>query len=457
MTERLDDETGVTEEARDGAVPPRAELPPEVLPKEPATRPAPARRKRGRAQLAALFALLAAAGVFLGRHYLAKPEPGTRPVVASHAPPPPPVQAGMVRVGDFPVELVELGTVTPVYTMTVFSQIAGYLIDVEFKEGDYVKPGQELALVDPRPYEVQLEQYEAQLEQDQATLAEARMDLERYRTLNRQDSIARQTYEDQVYLVKQYEGKVKVDQANIDSARLNLIYCHITAPFEGRIGLRLVDPGNFVSPSSSTGIAVLTTMHPITVIFTLPEDDLPDVNAELKKHGALKVAAFDRADRRHLADGTLYAVDAEINTTTGMVNLRATFDNKDDALFPNQFVNAHLLVRTLHGVVIAPRAAILEGQQGYYTYVIGPDGKAEVRPVELGPQNRDEVVITKGLAGGEQVVTDGADRLRDGMTVRIIHPGAGDHAEAAPRARGAAGQGASGKPTVPPAPSPAAH
>jgi|BEDMetMinimDraft_2_1075160.scaffolds.fasta_scaffold01541_2 multidrug efflux system membrane fusion protein len=421
MTERIDEGQKVAESRR-GETERRAELPPEVLPKEPATRPAPTRR-RGRG-LAVLLVVLAAAGAMLFWHYHGAPRPHTRPEVSSREPPPPPVQAEPVRVGDFPVELVELGTVTPVYTMTVVSQIAGYLIDVEFKEGDYVKSGQELALVDPRPYEVQLEQYQAQLEQDQALLGQARMDLERYRTLNRQDSIARQTYEDQVYLVKQYEGKVKVDQANIDSARLNLIYCHITAPFEGRIGLRLVDPGNFVSPTSSTGIAVLTTMHPMTVIFTLPEDDLPDVLAELKKEGALKVAAYDRADRRHLADGTLYAVDAEINTTTGMVNLRATFDNKDDALFPNQFVNAHLLVRTLKGVVIAPRAAILEGQQGYYTYVIGPDGQAKVQPVTLGPQNRDAVVITKGLAGGEQVVTDGADRLRDGMKVRIIHPGA---------------------------------
>lgn len=435
MTERIDEGPDVAE-GTTGERGGRAELPPGVLPREPATRPAPVRRRGKGGGIALLLLLLIAAGGFVFWHHHGAPRTQLRPQAAVGEPPPPPVQAEMVRVGDFPVELVELGTVTPVYTMTVVSQIAGYLIDVEFKEGDYVKPGQELALVDPRPYEVQLEQYQAQLEQDQALLGQARMDLERYRTLNRQDSIARQTYEDQVYLVKQYEGKVKVDQANIDSARLNLIYCHITAPFEGRIGLRLVDPGNFVSPTSPTGIAVLTTMHPMTVIFTLPEDDLPDVLAELKKHGSLKVAAYDRADRRHLADGTLYAVDAEINTTTGMVNLRATFENRDDALFPNQFVNAHLLVRTLRGAVIAPHAAILEGQQGYYTYVIGPDGRASVRPVTLGPQNRDEVVITSGLAGGEQVVTDGADRLREGMRVRIIHPG--QAGAAPPPAAGAA-------------------
>ncbi len=402
--------------------PTRADAParvaPEIAPHEPLTRPPTARRGLRRGLI--LVALLVAAG--LGWWW----RPWRGPAHHTAAPPTgalsQPVREAEAIAGDFPVELVELGTVTPVYTVTVISQIAGYLMDVEFHEGEIVKQGQEIALVDPRPYQVLLEQYEGQLAADQASLGQARMDLERYHTLNRQDSIARQTYEDQVYVVKQYEGKVKLDQAEIDNAKLDLVYCHVVAPVTGRIGLRLVDPGNFVQPSSATGIAVIAQVQPITVIFTLPEDNVPAVLSELKKLGQLKVGAFDRSDTTHLADGTVYAIDSEINTSTGMVNLRAMFDNKNEELFANQFVNAHLLVSTLPHATIVPHAAVLTGMPGNYVYVINPDDTVSVRTVTIGPANKDETVITSGLKPGEHVVVDGADRLRDGSKVKIITP-----------------------------------
>ena len=409
-------------ETEPGAAPARADAParvaPEIAPHEPITRPPTSRRGLRRGLI--LVLLLAAAG--LGWWW----QPWRGP--AHHAATPPagalsqPVREAEAIAGDFPVELVELGTVTPVYTVTVISQIAGYLMDVEFHEGEIVKQGQEIALVDPRPYQVMLEQYEGQLAADQASLGQARMDLERYHTLNRQDSIARQTFEDQVYVVKQYEGKVKLDQAQIDNAKLDLIYCHIVAPITGRIGLRLVDPGNFVQPGSATGIAVIAQVQPTTVIFTLPEDNVPVVLGEIKKQGKLKVAAFDRSDAIHLADGTVYAIDSEINTSTGMVNLRAMFDNQNEALFANQFVNAHLLVTTRQHATIVPHAAVLTGMPGDYVYVINPDDTVSVRSVTIGPANKDETVITSGLKPGEHVVVDGADRLRDGSKVKIIAP-----------------------------------
>jgi multidrug efflux system membrane fusion protein len=391
----------------------------EVAPREPtilppATRPAAPRR---RAVAAGLLLVLLAAGLawWLGPWRGQAPRPARAPVTAL----PQPVREATAVSGDFPVTLTELGTVTPVYTVTVISQIAGYLMQVEFAEGQIVKQGQEIALVDPRPYQVMLEQDEGQLAVDQATLGQARMDLARYSRLNRQDSIARQTYEDQVYVVQQYEGKVKVDQAAIDNAKLDLVYCHIVAPIDGRIGLRLVDPGNFVQPNSTTGIAVIAQLQPITVIFTLPEDNVPEVLAALRRQGSLRVAAYDRSDSRHLADGTVFAIDSEINTTTGMVNLRASFDNKDEALFPNQFVNAHLLVSTVHDAVIVPHAALLNGAPGDYVYVINADHTVSVRPVTAGPRDQDRVVIAHGLKPGEHVVIDGADRLRDGAHVTI--------------------------------------
>lgn len=405
-----------------GAVPGRTEarIAAEIAPHEPITRPPQTPAKRRLWPGVALLLLLAMVG--LGWWFKPWRGPGSSPHVAHTVPLAQPVREAEAMAGDFPVELVELGTVTPVYTVTVISQIAGYLMNVEFHEGEIVQQGQEIALVDPRPYQVLLEQYEGQLAADQASLGQARMDLERYHTLNRQDSIARQTFEDQIYVVKQYEGKVKLDQAEIDNAKLDLVYCHIVAPITGRIGLRLVDPGNFVQPSSTTGVAVIAQVQPITVIFTLPEDNVPAVLAELKKQGKLKVAAYDRSDTTHLADGTVYAIDSEINTSTGMVNLRAMFDNKNEELFANQFVNAHLVVTTLSNATIVPHAAVLTGMPGNYVYVINPDHTVAVRPVTTGARNKEETVITSGLKPGEHVVVDGADRLRDGSKVTIIAP-----------------------------------
>lgn len=401
--------------------PPRSDISPRepaVLPPEtqPGTRPG----ARRRIALWLGIALLAA----LGLGWWLKPWERAHhgPAIVQGAPLRQPVREATAVSGDFPVTLIELGTVTPVYTVTVISQIAGYLMNVEFQEGQTVKQGQEIALVDPRPYQVMLEQYEGQLAADQATLGQARMDLERYHTLNRQDSIARQTFEDQAFVVKQYEGKVKVDQAQIDNAKLDLVYCHIIAPISGLIGLRLVDPGNFVQPISTTGVAVIAQIQPITVIFSLPEDNVPEVLAGLRASGSLQVAAFDRSDTQHIADGKVYAIDSEINTSTGMVNLRAMFDNKSTELFPNQFVNAHLLVKTLHGATIVPHAAILTGAPGPYVYIINSDTSVSVRAVTLGPQDKERSVITGGLKPGERVVVDGADRLRDGTKVTVLQP-----------------------------------
>ena len=395
---------------------------PPAVPREPAIRPSDARRRRGRQRRAGwIVALLVLAGAGLG--WWLQPWHGLlqRPARHAAALPQPVREAGAIS-SDFPVTLTELGTVTPVYTVTVISQIAGYLAEVEFQEGQIVRKGQEIALVDPRPYQAMLEQAEGQFAADEASLGQSRMDLARYDRLARSDSIARQTFEDQVFVVKQYEGKVKVDQAAIDTAKLDLVYCHITAPVGGRIGLRLVDPGNFVQSNSTTGIAVITQIQPITVIFSLPEDDVPDVLAEFNRHGRLAVAAYDRSDSRHLADGTVYAIDSQINTTTGMVNLRATFENAHEELFPNQFVNARLLVRTLARAVTVPRGAVLDGAAGAYVYVVNPDDTVSVRPVTPGPRDQEREVIAAGLKPGERVVTDGADRLREGTRVSIVPP-----------------------------------
>ena len=274
------------------------------------------------------------------------------------------VGAATIGQGDIRVIVNALGTVTPIATVTVQTQINGQLLEVGFTEGQLVKKGDFLAQIDPRPYQLLQAQFEGQLAHDQGLLAQSQVDLARYQKLAEQNSIARQQYEDQVYIVQQNEGTVKLDQAQIDQQKLNVIYCRIVSPVTGRIGLRLVDPGNYIQTTVTTGIAVVTQMQPITVIFPIPEDDLPDILPQLNAGTPLEVFAYDRANVKMLATGRVMALDSQIDTTTGTVKVRAQFDNADNALFPNQFVNAQLLVKTLHNVVTVPTAAIQRGAPG---------------------------------------------------------------------------------------------
>jgi multidrug efflux system membrane fusion protein len=341
------------------------------------------------------------------------------------------VGAATVSLNSVPVVVNALGTVTPIATVTVQSQISGYMTNVNFTEGQLVQKGAPIAQIDQRPYEVLKAQYEGQLAHDQGLLSQAQMDLKRYETLAAQNSIAKQQAEDQVFIVQQYEGSVKQDQGLVDAQTLNIAYCNITSPVTGRIGLRLVDPGNYVQSDSATGLAVITQLQPITVIFSIPEDDLPDVMPQMNSGAKLQVTAFDRANIKQLGVGNVIAVDSQIDTTTGTVKVRAQFDNADYTLFPNQFVNARLLVKTLQNAVSVPSAAIQLGSPGTtpgsppapYVYVIDNNNKVDVRQVITGPtfiaNNNSMTAITSGLSQGEHVVTDGADRLRAGLTVNV--------------------------------------
>ncbi len=332
-----------------------------------------------------------------------------------------PVVVASAVTGDIPEVLDALGTVTPLATVTVKTQIAGQLTRIAFKEGQTVKAGDFLAQIDPRPYQAQLEQYRGQLARDQALLREARLDLARYQTLVAQDSIARQQLDTQRSLVDQYLGAVATDQAEVDTARLNLTYCHITAPVSGRVGLRQVDQGNYVQTSDSGGIVVITQEQPISVVFTLPEDDLPAVARRLRAGARLPVEAFDRAQSVKLADGTLATLDNQIDSTTGTVKLRALFSNSEEALFPQQFVNAVLHLDTLRGVTVIPSAGVQRGVDGTFVYVVKADNTVTMRPVTLGPVSGERVAVLKGLKAGEQLVVDGTDRLREGSKV-APHP-----------------------------------
>jgi membrane fusion protein, multidrug efflux system len=338
---------------------------------------------------------------------------------AKHGVAPQAVGVAKAVSGSMPVTLDELGTVTPIATVTVLPQLSGYLTQVAFTEGETVTQGQFLAEIDPRPYAIQLEQDEATLAKDTASLGQARADLARFAQLAQQDSISAQQVDDQQFLVKQDEAAVQVDQANIDSAKLNLVYCHITSPVAGRVGLRLVDPGNYVTANSTTGIAVVTTIAPTTVIFSVAQTDLSPVLVRLGQGATLSATAYASDDTTKLEDGTLKAVDNQVDTSTGMVKLRADFVNADGALFPNEFVNVHLLVNTLTNATLVPSQAVQSGAPGSYVYVVKPDDTVAVQTVTTGPTDGTNTVITKGLAPGDVVVTDGVDRLSDGAKVTV--------------------------------------
>ncbi len=324
--------------------------------------------------------------------------------------------------GDMPVILNELGTVTPNATITVIPNqaVSGYLTEVPFQEGQDVQKGQLLAQIDARPFEVMKQQAEAQLAKDQATLDQARSDLVRFAQLHEQKSIAEQTYVDQKFLVQQDEATVKVDQANIAQFALDITYCHITAPVAGRMGLRLVDPGNYITGSSSTGLAVITTMKPTTVQFTVAQNDLDKVVQRFNMAGVkLAVTAFTSDNSKQLATGTLYALSNQMTTSTGTVTLRATFANDDEALFPNEFVNIRLLVDTLTQAVLVPTPAVQTGAPGDYVYIVNKDDTVSVHKVTLGPSDGKNSVIANGLNVGDTVVIDGTDRLSDGAKIKV--------------------------------------
>ena len=346
---------------------------------------------------------------------------GAAPAAKLAGGPPVAVSVATIGTGDIDIVLRGLGAVTPLATVTVRTQINGILQQLAFTEGQIVHRNQFLAQIDPRPYQVSLESAQGSLAHDEGLLEQARADSQRYQMLSRQNSIAQQQAQDQLFLIKQYQGSVITDQAAIDSAKLNLVYCHITSPVEGRVGIRLVDPGNYVQTTDTTGLFVLTQLQPISVLFTLPEDVVDAVQAQMAAH-TLQVTAYDRSDTRLLATGTLATTDNQIDNTTGTVELRAMFANADDGLFPQQFVNAHLLLQTLKGVVVAPQAAVQHGAPGDFVYLVRPQNVVAVQPVKTGPAEGERVQIVQGLKPGDRVVTDGLDRLRDGSRIVVPSP-----------------------------------
>lgn len=330
-----------------------------------------------------------------------------------------PVAATEVKSSHLPIIFTELGTVIPISNITIQTRISGYLQNVYFTEGQMVKKGELLALIDPRPSQALKAQYEGTLKADMALLQQARLDNRRYQILLKQNSIAPMTAQDQQYKVAQLEGQIKTDQALIKQQELNLIYCHIRAPVDGRIGIRQVDAGNYITEGQSGGLATLTQMSPISVIFTLPENQLSLVLEALKQKSELQVEAWNNDNTKKLATGKTSVIDSQIDTSTGTVRLRAIFDNKQWELFPNQFINVHLLVTTLQNVLTLPNNAIQTGPNGPFVYVIQKDSTVKLQNIKIGYNDGENTVITQGLTIGQKVVTDGIDALHEGSKVTI--------------------------------------
>jgi membrane fusion protein, multidrug efflux system len=347
---------------------------------------------------------------------------------AQAAGPPRPVSVAVapVQLQNVPVYLSGLGSVTAFNTANIKSRVDGQIMKVNVREGQDVREGELLIQIDSRPYEVQVEQLQAQLFRDQAQLRDAKLNLERYTALIPSGSIAQQQVDTQKALVDQLEGTVRNDQAQIDAAKLNIVYCHITAPFDGRVGLRQVDPGNIVHASDTNPMLILTQLQPIAVIFTLPEDVLPRVAKQMSK-GTLEVDAFSRDDQTKLATGKLLTIDNQIDPTTGTAKLKAVFDNRDSRLWPNQFVNADLLVETRKNSTVVPTAAIQRGPQGTFVYAVNPDKTVQDKPVTVALTQGDITVVTDGVTPGDTVVTDGQDKLQRGSRIepRNVTPNAG--------------------------------
>ncbi|WP_428990225.1 efflux RND transporter periplasmic adaptor subunit [Methylocapsa aurea] len=376
-----------------------------------------------------LSALIAAALAWAAYHAIAPTEPQAPRSTHKKGSPAAPQPVAVATIARRDIKIVRhglLGTVTPIANVSVKSQISGYLMEVGYKEGQFVQKGDFLAQVDPRPYEAQKAQLEGQMMRDQGSLEQARDDMRRYQSLKKLDSISRQQADNQTWVVKQYEGAVKADQAQIDNQNLNLAYARIVAPVAGRVGLRKVDAGNYVTTADV--IALVTQIDPITVIFGVPEDYIPDIMRAQKKSGGLEVAAFDRSDTKQIATGRLLTLDNSIDSTTGMVSGRAEFENKEETLYPNQFVNVHLLVDVREKTIAAPKAAIRTGASGPFVYKVTDDSRVVMQSVapaegehfdDFAGFNDGMIEIASGLAEGDRVVVDGADRLRDGASVRL--------------------------------------
>ena len=386
-------------------------------PESPATSPGRDPGSKRRWWLWASALVMVAVAAALSRSYFGQPS-GTRTDRAA-TPRAVPVVGLAARSGYLGVYLTGLGTVTPVKTVTVRSRVDGELVSVAFREGQRVREGDVLAQIDPRPFEVQLHQAEAQSAINEAALRNARVDLARYKVLMGQDSVPRQQLDAQAATVDQFEAAVRSDEAQIESAKLNLTYSRITSPLPGVAGLRLVDAGNIVHAGDPGGIVVITQQQPITVVFTLPADSLPQVLERMKAGRALTVEAYDRDLKTRLASGSVLAIDNQIDPATGTVRIKALFPNDDDALYPNQFVNARLLVDLLHDAVLVPTAALERSPKSTYVYVVKPDSTVEMRDVEVQVTDGDDTAIRRGLAAGEIVVVDGLDKIQPGTTVAL--------------------------------------
>ena len=388
------------------------------------------------------MAILAAA-CFAAYYYLFGPGSAakTQPVMSPWAGPTP-VRTVLAETGKLDLRLHAIGTATPLSTVTVRTRVEGELVEVLFKEGQSVEAGQLLARIDPRSFQIALDEAEGQQQQNQAQLHNAQLDLKRYQTLYKQDSIARQQLDSQQALVRQYQGTTRIDQARVDDARLQLSYTRIEAPISGRIGLRSVDVGNIVGPGDADGLAIITQMKPMSAVFSIPESQLAEVRTQLQAGRELAVEAWDRDEHTLLAQGKLSTLDNRIDTTTGTVRLRATFANDDERLFPNQFLNLRLQVRSIDNAIIVPADAVQYGANGTYVYVITPESTAAIRLVKTGPSDEGRIIITDGLQEGEQIAIEGLDRLREGRAVQVVSGTAAERTPPAAPSPGGATPGA---------------